>query len=69
MKRILLILALVLSSMTIFSQSQRYIDAKNYYRSYGYSIGIEQVVTLTQGDLGYTYVNFYSGYEYVIVAL
>lgn len=69
MKKFLLILALMLISMTTFSQSQRYFDAKNYYRSYGYSIGLEQVVTLAQGGLGYSYVNFYSGHEYVIVAL
>jgi hypothetical protein len=69
MKRILLVLALVLSSMTIFSQSQKYNDLKTLYRGYGYSIGTEQVVTLTQGQLGYTYVNFYSGYNYSIVAM
>jgi hypothetical protein len=69
MKRILLVLALVLSSMTIFSQSQKYNDLKTLYRGYGYSIGTEQVVTLTQGQLGYTYVNFHAGYVYSIVAM
>ena len=69
MKRILLILALVLSSMTIFSQSQKYNDLKSLYISYGYSIETEQIINLVKGELDYTYFNFYSGYTYSIVAI
>ncbi len=59
----------MLSSMTIFSQSQKYNDLKTLYRGYGYSIGAEEMVTLSEGQLGYTNLKFRAGYVYSIVAM
>lgn len=58
---------LIIASITIYSQSN-YEQYKTIYRSYGWYIGNEQYADLVQGSAAYTYMNFYSGYQYAIVA-
>jgi hypothetical protein len=67
MKKLLLIAALLVVSLTTFSQSN-YEYYKNYCRSLGWNIGNEQYANLTQGNSAYTYMNFSSGSTYKIIA-
>lgn len=60
---------LFLASTTIFSQSQRYNNLKEFYRGLGYTIGIEQHGDAVQSGTVYSYLKFNSGFEYIIVAI
>lgn len=69
MKRIILMLTLVVMSLTVFSQYQKYNDLKALYRSYGYVIGLEEEANISQGNTAFSNVTFRNGNEYVIVAM
>lgn len=69
MKKFFLMLVLLISSLTMFSQTTDYDYYKNYYRNAGWNIGLEQYGTATQGSTVYSYVNFYSGYNYKVIAM
>ena len=69
MKRIILMLALVIVSLTAFSQSQRYYDLKALYLSYGYTIGLEEEGYVSQGNSAFTHVVFKPGVSYSLVAM
>ena len=67
MKKQILTLVLLLISVVGFSQS-RFIDAKNYVISRGYTIAEEGSSSASQGGSVYTFRTFYSNLDYVVYA-
>lgn len=68
MKKIIMILALLCASISIFSQSSAYLESKQIVLNNGYTIVDEKEADISQGNYLFNYRTFIKGNDYVIVA-
>lgn len=66
MKKLILTLLLIITSLTLFSQS--YSSYKNYIVSNNYTILADKYEYITEGSYIYSYKIFYAGHKYIILA-
>ena len=68
MKKLILLVVILFTTLITFSQESRYENLKSLAKLQGYTIGAQKYCDIAQDNIFYNDITFWEGYEYMIVA-
>ena len=68
MKKLILLVVILFTTLITFSQESRYENLKSLAKLQGYTIGAQKYCDIAQDNIFYNDITFWEGYEYKIIA-